>query len=153
MSGLDVFLRLLKQAEEYDHEGFWLGPFNSESSDYYSWRLVRIHRFGWKSRSGAHAIETNMPPFFISKSYHYYLVQPLFIFSVRDMRGPEGEWRRVNDYPLDPRIINGFRRILGRKVGYFCWTVSRGISDALFCRYVSGWDREIIQELVIQQLL
>ena len=146
MAKKDLFFNLLKGAWEIDHD---------RSSDIIyenDWDIVKVHRFGWESRSGAHALETNIPPFFESHSYSYYIVKPVFALRERDLIINEGEIiYDVCEYPIPRCLVLGLAKALD--LGYFIWHVTRGINTVLFCKYISTWDEEIVNKIVLKLIV
>jgi len=136
-------LTLLKRAAEVDRD--------STPPDGWGWTIIKIHRYGWSSRSGRHTVDVSFPPFFVSHSYTYYLLKPLFRISVRDLLTEEGVWANLCEYPIEQELISRLAKSLG--LGYIAWQVSRGLAEVLFCRYIDHWEQCIIDDLETEMIV
>jgi len=142
----DLFFYLLKGACEVDHDVGYGIIYEG------GWCIVKVHVLGWDSRSGAHVLETNIPPFFESHSYNYYIVKPVFALRERDLIINEGEIiYDVCEYPIPRYLVLGLAKALN--LGYFIWHVTRGINTVLFCKYISTWDEDIVNKIILKLIV
>ncbi|MCD6241976.1 hypothetical protein J7K27_10805, partial [Candidatus Bathyarchaeota archaeon] len=116
------------------------------------WQVIKVHEYGWESKSRAHILEPRLQAFFRSYSYTYFLIRPVFMLRERNLVTKELDIiYDVCDYPIPPNLVVGLAETLN--LGCFIWYVRRGINTVLFCKYISTWDEEIVSKIVLKLIV
>jgi len=133
---------LLNNAKEFDHEGFY--DLN------WDWEIYKIHKFERASRSRLHKVEIDVPPILVSPNYEYYILKPIMRLMAMHLYLPDRVYPNVCGYPIPRGVVLGLKEWL--KCGVITFHVRRGICDAIFVRYLTTWDEEVVEEIIARKI-